>query len=443
MNSHSEAFVAQYNLTTSKRLFEENYLNLTKLAEKYNLLDDCSSVLKEIKESFSQLYTYIENVNDNFSDRPSQELYRFQNEIIVSNIHEIQGKLYDVFDDKLGNEWSTLWKLTNINAENDSDTREYLFQVITHLLRECKVNEFELFQKVEEDNIAQLIPHVIAGDKKYGLSESSEHFSEALKAISNLYPYLELGKKRITFLCAALLNQGVSYSLVYQFGQQLQPDQRGYLSDGDISNAEQARRDTEHKVYCDTVKQITECLHYIPLLAYGACTYEEMPAMIKALKHDPHYNHISRRVELHGILGDYIYMYSKFDKIKATYASSAYQDKKYVKAEDIAWLTEWRNTEVAIMKEQAAPYPAVLDLINTIDTEKPVHLKYLGACVMVHKIGPVGNAILALNEAEMKRFALSKKSVINHSMFSAAHPLIPTEPACPEKKNDQSLSFTG
>ncbi len=132
-------------------------------------------------------------------------------------------------------------------------------------------NEFALFQK----NHAQLIKENISQIQVEGIK-----FEDDIHA--------KQGQKPFIYLLAALLKEGVKFSIVYSWGSQFILN----FTDQQLGarNADQQKRDRERS---QQREQLRYNLRFISLIAYSVCSYEEMQTWLDSHQaQEPNNEHI-------------------------------------------------------------------------------------------------------------------------------------------------------
>lgn len=172
--SHT-TLATSFNLQINKRIFEENYAQLSVLAQKYNLLDVCHASLKTLKNSFTTLFTHIETFTEQYSNQPSENLYEFLHQIGRTKIYDISNVFSEVFYGETNDkDWMIICNLSKNNADQYQKAIKHLSNLIMHVLQNRKVNEFGLFHQIEKNNASHL--STVDNNDEYQSTLNSQYF---------------------------------------------------------------------------------------------------------------------------------------------------------------------------------------------------------------------------------------------------------------------------
>lgn len=425
MFSHSTASPAQtYDLSKSKAALKEqldqlDHLHGRSVQQDASNLTKYGSRLTDLITALNDMHTYIEELDTHQNNIKDSEFYKFQNQLHKDDVVDSLQRLYKFFYESKDvfaavSASNKFFNVMDSFFENYDNTKKYLSDLIDSILQKRKVDELALFQEMERDAILKIKDRLL---KEHTLDNLSNEMIKDLRAIPNLKPWHEYSRKKTILLYAALLKEGVDYVKVYRFGIANLPGAVGY-SDA-ISDEEMKRHQKEHEYRKQVVSTMKHYLCYFPLIAYGLCTFKDLQQTIDTLKENNQFTNVLNRFELYNVLGgDIICSFNKFYKLKKMHGHSDCEELD--EAADSKWITAWRDKEIALLLEQTKEYSALHQQLTSLK-KTPIAVDYRGAAVIVTGIGPIGDILLALNDYEMKKIALSKKPAYNVSFFTPAN----------------------
>lgn len=245
-------------------------------------------------------------------------------------------------------------------------------------------NEFDLFQEENKEVIEKIKHHIKAKDD----------FFDERSFFNSMHPFCQVktnGQKKLIYLCAALVKQGMEYPTVYRLARShlyIQAEIVGVDNAPPSQETIEWRKKEQEKANQLEEKTFQGLWLLVPFIAYSGCTYDETQTCLTSSQNRERNTICTKIMERYNLYNEILYneiglFYDCFDA-------------------DFLYIKQRSNEIVSILSRQTQAYPELYQKMNSFNDKLIILTERGDISLLPNLFDEFLGTILLLNMKELR-----------------------------------------